>query len=176
MKRLKVDWSGLEEAFDNTSWEMNYYLNLETGEVVMTTEEEVRTLERIYEDHYNPDDKEGFDLATILKEEGFQDWLQEALLMLDSIESASYSEMLPIPRAETREAYRDMERFIATVADDALERRLWRAIQGRGAFRYFKDVLYEHPSERERWFAFEDARVKERILAWLHDQGVEAIE
>ena len=44
---------------------------------------------------------------------------------------------------------------------------------GRGAFRHFKDVLLDYPDERERWFKFKNARVRERILEWLESEGVE---
>jgi hypothetical protein len=66
-----------------------------------------------------------------------------------------------------------MERFVATVRNDRLRDRLWQAIQGRGAFRYFKDVLAEYPAERERWFAFKDRCIYERISWWLESEGIE---
>ena len=34
--------------------------------------------------------------------------------------------------------YRQMERFIGTVQDNTTAEQLWRAIKGKGAFRYFK--------------------------------------
>lgn len=49
-----------------------------------------------------------------------------------------------IPQADSHEDYRDVERFIATVRKPRLRDRLWRAIQGRGAFRSFKDILAEY--------------------------------
>ncbi len=69
-----------------------------------------------------------------------------------------------------------MERFIATVRDPQLQNRLYRAISGRGAFRYFRDVLYEHPREKERWFAFSDEQVRQRVLEWLESEDIEPIE
>ncbi len=38
MRGLKVDLDGLQVAFENTSWEMSYYLGLETGQVNMITD------------------------------------------------------------------------------------------------------------------------------------------
>jgi hypothetical protein len=71
--------------------------------------------------------------------------------------------------------YRDMEDFIATVQDQRLQDRLWRAISGRGAFRYFKDVLDDYPRERERWFEFKDTQVRQRILEMLAEENIEPI-
>jgi predicted nucleotidyltransferase len=44
---------------------------------------------------------------------------------------------------------------------------LERAIEGRGAFRRFKDTLFEYPELREAWFAFRDARARRHAVEWL---------
>jgi hypothetical protein len=77
-----------------------------------------------------------------------------------------------IPRAESHEGYEDMEGFIATVKDEHLAELLEAAINDRGAFRRFKDVLLRYPEERERWFRFKDERIEERAREWLDDIGV----
>lgn len=50
------------------------------------------------------------------------------------------------------------------------------AINGKGAFRRFKDVLLRYPEERERWFRFKDERMQERALEWLDCIGISPIE
>lgn len=62
-----------------------------------------------------------------------------------------------IEPVESSESWAWMEDFIATLADPHLAEQLSRAIHGRKPFRHFKDVLAEHPAEREAWFAFERA-------------------
>ena len=57
-----------------------------------------------------------------------------------------------------------MEDFIATVEDEHLAELLEVAIDGKGAFRRFKDVLAHYPEERERWFRFKDTRMEQRAL------------
>jgi hypothetical protein len=71
---------------------------------------------------------------------------------------------------------RNMQAFIATVEDDHLSELLEVAINGKGAFRRFKDVLLNYPEERERWFQFKDDRMKERALEWLDDIDVTLVE
>ena len=66
--------------------------------------------------------------------------------------------------------------FIATVKDKRLVELLEVAINGKGAFRRFKDVLLNYPDERERWFQFRDDRVQEKALEWLGDIDVSLIE
>ncbi len=53
-----------------------------------------------------------------------------------------------------------------------LQERLQVAIQGRGAFRRFKDVRSSHPQERDRWFRFHDQRLQQRVLDWLDEEGI----
>jgi hypothetical protein len=63
--------------------------------------------------------------------------------------------------------YGDMEDFVARVRDPRARHLLERAINGRGAFRRFKDTLLEYPQLRRAWFAFHDARGERRAIEWL---------
>jgi hypothetical protein len=71
----------------------------------------------------------------------------------------------------SREAYRDMELFIASVEDPGRAERLTIAIEGRGAFRRFKDLLARWPGELERWYAFSEERQRGRARSWLTGAG-----
>jgi len=62
--------------------------------------------------------------------------------------------------------------FIATMRNRHLHERLERAISGRDAFRYFKDVLLDYSAERERWFQFKQVHLHQRMLDWLEAQGI----
>jgi len=176
MRKLKVDMMELEAAFDNTSYEMNYYLDTQTGAVISVTDEAAREAEEIYQEIQNQQGEqevmsEGF--AAAVRQRDIPEWRKDALLDADRVEAGYGTRYIAVPKPESGEGYRDMEAFIATVRDRRLQERLWRAISGRGAFRYFKDVLAEHPRERERWFAFSDARERERVLEWLESEGIE---
>jgi predicted nucleotidyltransferase len=72
----------------------------------------------------------------------------------------------PIPSFE---AYSDMRDFVAGVPDRRASDLLGRAIEGRGAFRRFKDTLFEFPQLRETWFEFHDVRMRRRAIEWLVD-------
>lgn len=154
MRKLEIDWMELEAAFESGFGGVQYYLDLETGEILLITDEVSWYLE-------DPPERE------------LPDWQQEMLQQARQIEEGYGIRYLRVPEQDSRESYRDMERFIPTVQDQHLQDRLWRAIQGRGAFRYFKDVLYDYPDERERWFAFSNRCVYERMMAWLERKGIE---
>ena len=73
----------------------------------------------------------------------------------------------------SRVEYAWMTEFAATVADAPLRDRLEVALDGRGAFRRFKNALLDSPAERERWFAFRDERLRAAAREWLADHNVE---
>jgi Uncharacterised protein family (UPF0158) len=80
---------------------------------------------------------------------------------------------LPIPNLGSRDGYQDMVNFIATVTDEKLRDLLGVAIEGKGAFGRFKDVLRrsEYQSQQEAWFAFGERAEKERVVKWLAKEG-----
>ena len=141
-KTLHIDLDELCEAMDNSSYETQYYLDLETGEILLISE--------------HMDDEETGKLKDQIEEE--------------------FERYEPIPMAESHEGYRDMQDFIATVNNEHLVELLEVAINGKGAFRRFKDVLLNYPEERERWFKFRDERMEERALEWLESIDVSLSE
>jgi len=174
-KKLAVNLSELEFAFENTSEMMSHYLDLETGQVVMITEEVRWRLEEIYQEMHDRESAGPVDLAAALEQCNVPDWEKDMLQEADRIEAGYGTRYIRVPEADSYQDYRDIEDFIATVRNQHLQDRLWRAIQGRGAFRRFKDVLAAHFHERERWFEFKDARVRERVLDWLESKGIEPV-
>jgi hypothetical protein len=137
-KALNIDLDELCSAMEDSSYEHEYYLDLETGEILFLSD--------------YMDDEET---------EKLRDKIDE--------ESSRYEQ---IPKAESHEGYEDMQDFIATVEDEHLTELLDVAINGKGAFRRFKDVLLGYPEERERWFKLKDDRTQERALEWLDDIDV----
>jgi hypothetical protein len=81
--------------------------------------------------------------------------------------------LIPVEPLASSMEYGWMAEFTATVGDARLRDRLEVALRGRGAFRRFKEVLLDAPGERERWFAFRDARLRVAARDWLAEQGIE---
>jgi hypothetical protein len=134
-KALNINMDELCQAMEDNSYENKYFLDLETGEILLVSE--------------CIDDEEKDKLG-------------------DRIDEAT-DRYEPIPKAESHEGYQDMVDFIATVDSERLAELLEVAINGKGAFRRFKDVLLNYPEEREKWFKFKDERMEERATEWLDD-------
>lgn len=171
MRQLKIDLTELKMAFDSGSEMISYYLDTETGEIITTSEDERRTLEMIYESYYD-EQTQTVDWEAAFQEEHLPEWQRKRIQDADRVEEGFSSRFIDIPPEESHEGYRDMEAFIVTVRSPRLQERLERAISGRGAFRYFKDVLLDYPAERERWFRFKQERLHQRMLEWLEAQGI----
>jgi hypothetical protein len=66
-----------------------------------------------------------------------------------------------------------MADFAERISDERARRRLARAIDGRGAFRWFKAELHdEYPHLLPAWYAFRDSRAKRRAVEWLADNSL----
>ena len=173
-RRLRIAMADLEMAMGESSWEIGWYLDLETGQVVAVTGETRRELESIYEDLPEVGGGEVVDLVHVLEERHLPDWRREALLEADLVEREFASRFISVPRTESGEAYQDMEEFISTVQDGRFQDRLLRAIQGRGAFGRFRDVISESRREQNRWFEFKKQRLRERVTEWMKEEEIEA--
>jgi hypothetical protein len=175
MKKLEIDLADLTIAFESSDWEINHYLDLETGQVIVVDAEIQRQLEDLCVELDDTGVELPNNLVEVLRERGLPEWEQEAMLEADEIERGGSSRYIGIPQDDSHTAYNDMEDFVGTVQDDYLRGCLSSAIVGRGAFRRFKDVLLDDPRERDRWFAFKDEQVQQRALGWLAVQDIEPI-
>jgi predicted nucleotidyltransferase len=96
--------------------------------------------------------------SAFLSEEGEVHPEERGLVLVDPIDSG--------------ESYRDMEDFATRAGDSRAKDLLLRSLAGRGAFRRFKDTLFEFPELRAAWFRFHDARVQRRAIEWLLDHDL----
>ncbi|MEW1821841.1 hypothetical protein AB0323_13825 [Arthrobacter sp. NPDC080031] len=78
---------------------------------------------------------------------------------------------LRISRADSRNGWRDMAAFAGRQHDEALRERLERAIEGKGAFFRFRDLVHGE-NLSEQWYAFSADRQMGRAREFLADHGI----
>ena len=67
--------------------------------------------------------------------------------------------------------FQEMADFAEGISDREVGRDLTLSLRGRGAFRRFKNRLYEHHRELiSSWHALRDVRAQRRAVEWLLDQ------
>ncbi len=82
-------------------------------------------------------------------------------------------DLIPIDPLPPSVWFQDMADFADGIDDSAVGRHLTQALQGRGAFRRFKNQVYEHhPELISPWRALRDVRAQRRAVEWLLDQGL----
>ena len=157
MKKLKVDLGLIGEHMQNQNrHDMDFYLDKETGEVITIETDILRKLE---------DGEEMEDLP---------DWQVEQVKIAEEIISPGSDRYIRIPEKPSYEGYNLMEEFAEGVEDDLLRDKLAIALDGKGAFRRFKNVLYNYPEYRKKWFEFEQEKINEEVIEWLNSIGIES--
>ena len=131
--------------------EIKVFLNIRTGEFVTLSTEELSAAE------------EGEDI------ENFPEWQQVVIQQAEEV--LFTDDYYELPTKFDIHEYKIMENFCYTVEDEALNRRLLNGIRGRGAFRYFKDVIYEFGIEKD-WYQFREHAFKEIAIEWLQSNEI----
>jgi hypothetical protein len=152
MKKLKVDIDELvftmelSDEFDSAT-----LFDMETGEIVSIPNELMSAVES--------DDEE------VLQD--LPDWEKDLIEIAENIVRDESERYVDIPRKPSHEAYDLMVEFAHSVTNSNLREKLEIALDGKGAFRRFKNVISGYPDEEKRWFAFKDKRMRERVIEWL---------
>jgi len=129
------------DAIEMASDEWNQYLDIEKMAVVSLPEYP-------FKDEYDEDDQE---LADLIDEE----WNTRFFSLPDRYEIHEYS---------------IMEKFIRNLTNERVQEGLAAAIRGRGAFRRFKDRLYDYGLEKA-WYQFQEQEYRRIAVEWCEDHG-----
>ncbi|MCC5870871.1 MAG: hypothetical protein JJU22_00590 [Gammaproteobacteria bacterium] len=121
------------------------YINVKTGELVSLSEETMR-----YVDEEDT--------------EWMHQWqLDEVVVARKVLESDDYIEL---PESGEVDNWSLMEAFALARPNAALREQILEAIDGRGAFRRFKDLV-DHIDLLDQWYAFRDAAFEEAAAEFL---------
>ena len=107
-------------------------------------------------------------------ETGEFDFYSEDMDMDDEVDTAKFEEApwIPVPDRDTSERYHMMVEFVETVTDPHKNEILSVALEGKGAFRRFKDTLHR-VNLIDEWYAFEHQAYVEIAREWCEENGIE---
>ena len=154
MKPVKL--SELIDDLDFESDEYGSWVDLENGRVVRVSHSLISAIE------------EGDEDAESLGEE-------EEIGIAKAVVADSGERFVEAPGKFEFHEYRQMERFIGTVEDSAAAEELWRAIKGKGAFRYFKDTA-RRLGLLEQWYQYRDSAMKEFVRDWAEAHQIPIVD
>lgn len=136
------------------------YLNMETGTILNITDD----LESAcYRFEHLPADANDEDVYAAFG------WDWEYPEFLNFLRNSDQYKRLP-DQHDIRE-YRLMQRFISTVEDDECREDLQKAIQGKGAYRKFKETLYRYGIQRQ-WYEVKDQHLMSIAQEWCASNNI----
>lgn len=152
---MSVKIKDLVDEMEMETDEYRQYLNRETGEIVTTSTEELSIAE---------DSEEDDDFSK------YPDWQRKGLLeALDII--VNWKNYIELPDKYEINEYNIMEEFCDSIEDNRASNALYTAIQGKGAFRRFKDTVIRYGIEKE-WYRFREEALKDIAINWCERNDI----
>ena len=144
----------IAEEIGIQSDEHTSYFDRKTGEVLMVSDNEMRVAE------------ENISL------EDYPEWQHEMIAMAKLVVNDAEGRYLPIPSKWDFHEYKVMEKFCWSRDDEEQSENLLDAIQGRGAFRMFKDRIHRLGIQND-WYRFRDEALEVLASDWAEENGIE---
>lgn len=149
MKKIKLD--EILEAIEFQSDETIAVINKKTSEVYMITEEVI-----IY-----AESDSGLDCP---------EWMNELVLQAKCY-FENEDDFLTLPSKYDIGEYNMMEEFAESLTDKHQRNNLLLALQGKGAFRRFKDTLIRFDIEK-KWYDYRELEMIDIALEWCRFEGI----
>ena len=143
------------------------YLHKISGRIIPVTDDDVAMVEM---DEFEEEFEE--ELEETIDDVGGEDFSWETQYFQDVKRIlADDADYLELPSRFDIHEYEIMERFCLSISNGKVRDVLLRKIRGSGAFRRFKDTIYQYGIEND-WFKYRDEAYKEFAVAWLESKGI----
>lgn len=95
--------------------------------------------------------------------------------LIEEIEDGWIEDYIPLPDQYQIHEYSMMEDFVYEHTTGKAQEQLEHAMQGRGAFRRFKDKLYDLDLEKQ-WYKFRDEAYEKVAREWCEKYKIDIVE
>jgi len=150
----RVKLSAILEALEMQGDETHAFLDRQTGDAVVLSDEELRAAE------------DGDDVSD------YPEWQRDNIEQANLVRADDGSRFVALPDRFEINAWEMMRDFALSVEDEAISGALLDAIQGRGAFRYFKDQVHDR-GLAESWHEFRAGRYRQIASDWCEEHRLE---
>ena len=154
----KVKLEEILDALEFAGEEGDYYYNKITGEVVYIGGEEARIADR--------DDIDNID--------HYPEWQREIIKDAIDIEE-NWDNYISLPSRFDIDEYNIMVEFCDSLDNGRKADQLLNALNGRGAFRKFKDTIIRLNVEK-KWYNYRDEALRNVAMDWCKENGIEEID
>lgn len=148
----------VKEIADALSVQMDgayQYLNKETGEIVLVSDEELGAAEEGEKDNY-------------------PEWQQEVIRQAEQIIVNEGDKFVELPAKFEIHEYQIMEQFCLSISDPKISDELYYAIKGRGAFRRFKDQIHYY-GLAGAWYEYLETALMKIAVAWCERNTIDYV-
>lgn len=152
---MKINLDNLAEEIDALPEMGQVYLNKKTGEIVYMQDEYFSMAE---------EDEPVDDL---------NDWERDSVRDAKNIHETN--DYISLPDKHSIDEWDMMRRFCNTVEDERKREKLLYLIQGKGAFRLFKEAIIDF-GIRDEWHLFKHESIKEFAKDWCDENGLDYYE
>ncbi len=149
---MAVNLKLLAQQMDTQIDDWRTVVDRKTGEIISVEE---RFLDMIEEEE---------DTSSLL------DWEKEKLALAEKV-IEERKNMVLLPSQYELRGYHTMEMFADTYEDEHIRDCLLTAIQGRGAFRRFKDTLHRF-GIADKWYAYKEETLLKFARRWCKENDI----
>jgi hypothetical protein len=155
MSKVKID--DVLEALEISNEEGNHYYNKITSQIIYIAEEEARIAEDADED----------DLGD------YPEWQREIIEAAIDIEE-NWDNYISLPSRFDIDEHNMMVEFCDSLDNERISNELLSALNGRGAFRRFKDEAIRL-NVANKWYNYRDEALRKIAIDWCKDNDIEII-
>ena len=167
MDNRNIDFDEIQKAMEDVEREaFDYFFDRVTGEVIILSSDILRRAEHILGEDMD-DDMGDYEEIEFDHLRDVPEWMEDEIELALEIFLDGSARYIRIPERDRTKAFSIMKEFLLQPIPEELRADLQKALEGRGAFRRFKDLLDDYPKERKLWYGFNAHAVREEIGQWL---------
>jgi len=168
-----VDYDEVQKAMEDTTRDaFDYFLDRETGDMIILSEDIIKKAQAILDESYD-DDTGDFEEVVVEEVPAIPEWMEDEIELALDIFIYEKDRYARVPERSPQFGYNTMKAFAGTLSDELLKQTLLELLDGKNAFRRFKDALVPYPKERKLWYGFNAKAARDEIEAWLKTTGLE---
>jgi Uncharacterised protein family (UPF0158) len=172
MKKPDIDYDEVQKAMEDTVRDaFDYFLDTETGDVVILSEEIIARAKALLAEEFD-EDMSDYDEVEFDRDYDIPDWMEDEVELALDIFLERKDRYLRIPERMPESVFSAMRAFTEGLENSELKEELMALLEGKGSFRRFKDALEPYPKERKQWYRFSAKMARKEITDWLNATGI----
>ncbi|MGC2062321.1 MAG: UPF0158 family protein [Thermodesulfovibrionales bacterium] len=174
MIKYRVDFDEIQKAMEDIGREaFDYFIDTETGDVIILSEDILQKAQAIISESCD-EDMSDYEAIEFDEEVELPEWAEDEVELALDIFIDHETRYMRIPERRSDDVFQAMQGFTAALENQELRLLLEEIVDGKGAFRRFKDILEDYPKEKKQWYGYSAKMARKEIAEWLQSVGIKA--